>query len=628
MKKHLLTFLAVACTTTAMAQQYIGTYLNTGTGSGPTGITRDAEGNLYVMLRDQQKVVKIDPQMNVTDYCTSGLPPYAMGLTFDTQGNLYVAGYGSTSVLQIPPGGGPAVPYATGISDPMDVKQYDGDTLVVRGSAAVYKIFPGGGVAGSDTVPALFSVAGGIYGGLFVYANKDLGVIYNGLLRYEKSTWSWTNVALMPTSSGYPVLLSNRFGNDQFYLPMGLRMYQVDANTGASVQVSPEGEIYEFYGAYADSEGNFWSTEFGSHRITTYLGDCTHAITLTAAECGEYAFNGIIYTESGSYPHTFTNVYGCDSTVTLELTINPLPEVEVSASLLTICEGQSTQLTATGASVFQWDNALGSGDEHTVSPSQTTTYTAYGIGGNGCQSSAAVTIAVTPLPTIDVAASPSEICLGELVDLSASGAVDIEWDNGLGTGADHTLNPQQTTTFAVTGTTNGCQSTASVTVTVNPIPEVTAQSDNLIICEGESTVLEASGSTVEDWLWMGGISTEAEVTVSPSETTTYTVFGTDANGCVGYDEITVEVNTCVGLGDEPATEEMRVWADGAQNTVYYTNIPTPSVLMVTDMMGRVVCSEQVTASSGQVALQVPVGTYLLQVADGSTSTFRRVVFGR
>lgn len=341
-----------------------------------------------------------------------------------------------------------------------------------------------------------------------------------------------------------------------------------------------------------------------------------------------YSINGNTYTVADMYVDVLVASNGCDSIVTTQLTVNPLPEIDVTASNISICEGQSTQLTATGANVFQWDNSLGSGDEHTVTPSQSTTYTAYGIGGNGCQASASVLVTVTPFPTIDIAASPSEICLGELVDLSASGAVEFEWDNGLGAGAEHTLNPQETATYTVTGTTSGCQSTASVLVTVNPIPEVTAQSDNLIICEGESTLLEASGSTVEEWLWMGGISTEATVTVSPAESTTFTVFGTDANGCVGYDEITVEVNTCVGLSDGPATEEMRVWADGARNTVHYANVPTSSVLTVTDMMGRVVCSEQVKGSSGQVALQVPSGTYLIQITDGTTKTHRKVVFGK
>lgn len=628
MKKHALTLLSVLCTTVAMSQ-YIGTFLSTGAGSGPTGITRDGSGNFYVMLRGQQKVVKIDPQLNVTDYCTSGLPPHAMGLALDGQGNLYVAGYTSGSVLQIPPGGGPAVPYATGIPNPVDIKQYDGDTLVVRGSTAVYKIHPGGGVAGSATVPQLFTHSDGLYGGLFIYANKDFGLINSQLQRVDKSTFAFTYVAAMPVNSGYPVLLSNRFGTDQFYMPMGSSMYRVDAATGASVAVPSSYPFGEAYGAVADEDANYWVTEFTFDRISTYLEDCTSSTNLTVSACEQYEFGGNSLTQSGTYTNTLTNIYNCDSVVTLELTINPLPVITAVASEYTPCIGQAVALSATGADVFQWDNSLGSGAQHNITATQTTIFTAYGIDGNGCQSSDTVEVTVVMTPNIQISASPQEICLGELVDLSATGADDFDWDNGLGAGSMHTLNPQQTTTYIVTGTTSGCQTTASVTVTVNPLPEVTAQSNDLQICVGESTLLTASGSTVVDWLWMGGISTTASVSVSPIETTMYTVFGTDANGCVGYDEITVDVETCVGIGEATIATDMKVWVEAEQNMVVFRDLPAPCILTVTDMMGRLVYSEQVNTASGQIQLPNDVkGMCLVSVTDREKRTSYKAMMSR
>jgi hypothetical protein len=699
MKKHILALLSMLCSTVAMAQ-YIGTFLNTGGGSGPTGITRDDSGNFYVMLRGQQKVIKIDPQLNVTDYCTSGLPLYAMGLALDDQGNLYVAGYTSNSVLQIPPGGGPAVPYATGIAEPVDIKQYDGDTLVVRGSSAVYKIHPGGGVAGSAAVPQLFTHSDGLYGGLFVYANKDFGLINSQLQRVDKNTFAFTNVGAVPVVSGYPVLLSNRFGNDQFYMPMGGTLYRVDGATGAYQAVPSSYSFGEAYGAHADEEANYWVTEFTFGRISTYLEDCTSSTVLTVSACEQYEFGGNTLTQSGTYTNTLTNIYNCDSVVTLELTINSLPEINAVVNDYSPCSGQSLVLSATGANIFQWDNGLGSGAQHNITATQSVTYTAYGIDGNGCQGSDTVAITVTPNPTIGVDASPNEICLGELVDLSATGADEFLWDNGIGAGASHalnpqetttytvtgstngcqttasvlvtvnpipeveataspneiclgelvdlsaigadeffwdnglgagevhTLNPQETTTYTVTGTTNGCQASASVTVTVNPLPEILAQSDDLIICVGESTLLEASANVAVDWLWMGGISSDPTVSVAPTETTTYTVFGTDGNGCVGFDEITVEVNTCVGINDGTNPDHMHVWVDGADNSLRYTDMPTPAVLLITDMMGREVWTTNLTTTSGQLMLQVPAGTYAVQVVSGVNRIAQKLMVGR
>ena len=48
----------------------------------------------------------------------------------------------------------------------------------------------------------------------------------------------------------------------------------------------------------------------------------------TAVSCGEYTWNGETYTETGDYEQTLTTVQGCDSIVTLHLTINEAAYVE------------------------------------------------------------------------------------------------------------------------------------------------------------------------------------------------------------------------------------------------------------------------------------------------------------
>ena len=57
--------------------------------------------------------------------------------------------------------------------------------------------------------------------------------------------------------------------------------------------------------------------------------------------CGEYIWNGQKYTTSGDYPYTTTGSNGCDSTVTLHLTI--LPEAMIEAEELTLCPGDTIQ---------------------------------------------------------------------------------------------------------------------------------------------------------------------------------------------------------------------------------------------------------------------------------------------
>ena len=85
------------------------------------------------------------------------------------------------------------------------------------------------------------------------------------------------------------------------------------------------------------------------------------SIQVVESACGSYVWNGQIYTASGNYTQTFTNQYGCDSVVTMNLVINSSEYVQIFD---TICEGESYSdgvVTYTKTGVYQWKsvNALG-----------------------------------------------------------------------------------------------------------------------------------------------------------------------------------------------------------------------------------------------------------------------------
>ncbi|MBP5662838.1 MAG: hypothetical protein J6X16_01020 [Bacteroidales bacterium] len=97
-------------------------------------------------------------------------------------------------------------------------------------------------------------------------------------------------------------------------------------------------------------------TQTTSYMVNVSDGECTgtngHTIVvnLPIAEeivdtaYGSYIWNGTSYTESGEYTHTFTAANGCDSVVTLHLTILNNVEVTITATDDTICEGESVTL--------------------------------------------------------------------------------------------------------------------------------------------------------------------------------------------------------------------------------------------------------------------------------------------
>ena len=244
----------------------------------------------------------------------------------------------------------------------------------------------------------------------------------------------------------------------------------------------------------------------------------------------------VTYPTSGSYAVelTVTNNFGTNTIITNNaVTVGTTPTVAINATSLQICEGSATQLIASGANTYNWNNGLGSGAAQNVSPSVTTTYTVTGSNGPACDATESVTVTVVPIPTVTATSNLATVCAGDPVQLDGAGATTFVWDNNLGSGATVTANPTQTTVYTVTGTDgNNCSNTANVTVSILAPPTVTTNWSVLEICEGESVTLAANGASSYTWSPTAGLNTSANPTVvaSPTTTTTYTVEGTNACG--------------------------------------------------------------------------------------------------
>jgi gliding motility-associated-like protein len=225
---------------------------------------------------------------------------------------------------------------------------------------------------------------------------------------------------------------------------------------------------------------------------------------------------------------------GCTSTDAV--TVSVLANAPINAGPdVSICIGASTVLTGTGGVTYTWNNGLGNGNNFTVSPVVTTTYSVTGTNASGCVGTDVITVTVNPLPTV-VAGAPQTVCAGTPVTLTATGATTYSWDNGITQGVAFT--PASTTTYTVTGTSAaGCINTSTVTVTVNPLPTVVAGTPQTV-CIGASVTLTASGAST--YTWDNGVI--QGVAFTPAATTTYTVTGTSAAGCINTSNVNVTVN--------------------------------------------------------------------------------------
>jgi len=161
----------------------------------------------------------------------------------------------------------------------------------------------------------------------------------------------------------------------------------------------------------------------------------------------------------------------------------------------------------------------------------------YTVGAGNCQSSDQIDITVNPgspvFAEIVGLGQTTTICAGQEVNLSASGVESYNWNNGLGSGATHTVNPTSTTDYIVTGTDiDGCSNTDTVTVNVSVQPTAT-MSNNQIICPGDSAQISVTpgGGTAFTFNWGHTNTNSDSLLVIPSESSTYYVIIENEFGC-------------------------------------------------------------------------------------------------
>lgn len=248
---------------------------------------------------------------------------------------------------------------------------------------------------------------------------------------------------------------------------------------------------------------------------------------------------------------TTTSITGlCPGTYTVTVTTNCFPVATqtvlitggsvVSATATsspTTCgnnNGSASVTITTGTAPYTYIWSPSGGTSSTASNLSAGNYTVTVTDAGGCSTIQIVSVA--PSTNITATAGPnSSICDGQSVTISATGGGNYSWTNG-NTNSSINISPTYTTTYSVIVSVNGCSDTATATVTVNPSPTVAVPGST--ICIGDAATLTATGGT--NYSWSNG-STANPISVNPPSTTTYTVVGTNANGCSNSTQVTVAV---------------------------------------------------------------------------------------
>jgi hypothetical protein len=257
---------------------------------------------------------------------------------------------------------------------------------------------------------------------------------------------------------------------------------------------------------------------------------------------GSPFLSGVTLTDNTHYYATQT-LNNCESISRLDVTatINTTPAVPTGTATQLFCSASTpsiADLIVTGTGI-QWytDSIAG-----TVLPTNTTLidsihyYASQLV--NSCESATRLDILaiVNTTPTVVSIATDIILCAGDSVVLSGGGATTYVWSGSVSDGVS--FAPLATDTYTVTGTaSNSCSDTATITISVNSLPVVTASATDLSFCKGDSTVLNAMGAL--SYVWSDGVTNG--IAFAPIATTTYTVTGTDANACNAQASVTVNV---------------------------------------------------------------------------------------
>ncbi len=332
-----------------------------------------------------------------------------------------------------------------------------------------------------------------------------------------------------------------------------------------------------------------------THTLTNVAG-CDSIVTLNLTvgapntgidvhhACGPYTWiDGITYsTNNNSATHTLTNVSGCDSIVTLNLTV-------ASASIspngnTTFCQNQNVVLSSSSTNGNIWSNGL---NAPVITVTSSGAYYVTVTDAFGCvTTSNTINVVVNPLPTVQ-AGSDQTFCSGLPITLSGSGAQNYSWNNGIVDG--QSFSPTSNLNCIVTGTdANGCTDTDTVFINVN-----------------QPTYLTIIGSAINSFTLNGQ---------TYNQTGVYTQTIPNAAGCDSV--ITIDLSMdYLGLSEsEQAT--FSVYPSPANDVlnIQFIGDLTNSTYEIIDLQGKIVLEGNLESTISSVNLnEIKAGNYFLKL---------------
>ena len=362
--------------------------------------------------------------------------------------------------------------------------------------------------------------------------SRSLGCITN-------TAWTWYS---LDACSGQAIVYAN-LSNQEHALSIlatnsNIEIDKILLSTNSSLNLNPSQTACGTSVANVNTSGTTNFCQGGS-------------VTLTAAAGNSYTWsNGqttqaITVSQSGSYSVAVNNGTGCASvSAPIQVTVNSTPTATITTTSNTICQGQSTNLTASSGSSYLWSNGA---TTQTVQVNNAGSYSVIVTGASGCTAnSSPINITLTSAANATVTTSgTTTICQGNNVTLSAATGYTYNWSNG---STSRQITVSTTGNYSVVVSANGaCSATSQIIpVTVNANPNATISANGTTaFCQGGSVNLTASGGS--SYSWSNGQTGNG---ISINSTGTYNAIVTGSNGCTATSNsinVTVAANPITNI---------------------------------------------------------------------------------
>lgn len=290
---------------------------------------------------------------------------------------------------------------------------------------------------------------------------------------------------------------------------------------------------------------------------------CTgQSVTLTATGATTYSWSGPngmgtgnTYTASSAGQVSVIGIsqFGCLSQpATTTVYVEPTPTFTALGPNGPVCEGSPLQLLANAnpPSTYSWtgSNGFTSNQQNpvilNVSSANAGTYLVTATTQWGCQNTGQIIVTVNPTPIVSVSAI-SPICAGQTLQLICAHTGNyIAWSgpNGFTSNQQNPVIPNASSAnagwYVATTWSGSCSAKDSVWVQINSSPTINISASSLTVCGGQSVTLTATGANT--YTWSTG-QTGSTVLVYPTQSTMYTVVGTNQYGCTGSQSIQITV---------------------------------------------------------------------------------------